>query len=531
LSAADLPLESDDVARIARVERRRPEPERLGRPASERDGVARALVVTDDDGRPVVRPTSDDPVVAGLSRGIGGPSGDHAWRHAWWTPVRVILAMTAVCFALGLVQKAPCYSAQWTNTQSRYSEMCYSDLPYLYVGRGFAELDWPYSDSIQVRDRYDVMEYPVGIAYYAFGAAYVTHWLSGSPDVAPRGAMSQGQMYADHDILRESLLFTAVSAVGFAVCALLAAWLLTGVHRRRPWDAALFAASPLLLFDGLINWDLLAVACVAGALWAHSRGRPGLTGVMIGLGTALKLYPLFLLGGLVVIWGRQRRWGDLTTATVSGLVTWALVNAPAYLSGRHEWGVFWVFNRYRGADLGSVWLIAQQMFDTTYAPHTINVVSGVFFALWCAGVAVLGFRAPQTPRLAQLGFLLVTGFLLVNKVYSPQYALWLLPLAVLARPRLRDQIIWQAGEIYYFASVWWYLGGYLAPAGGGDVGFYWLAVGVRVAAELYLAAMVARDVLLPEYDVVRAGRGAPPRPQLWPPAEPGRLTLGRTSGT
>ena len=70
----------------------------------------------------------------------------------------------------------------------------------------------------------------------------------------------------------------------------------------------------------------------------------------------------------------------------------------------------------------------------------------------------------------------MAGFLLVNKVYSPQYVLWLLPLAALARPRWRDQLIWQGGEVFYFAAVWWYLGGYLAPAGGADAGFYWVAI-------------------------------------------------------
>ena len=480
-----------------------------------------------EDRRPTVSPSADDPVVAALSPAVGGPSGERAGRHPWWTPLRVILAITAVCFSLGLVQKAPCYHASWTNSQSRYSEMCYSDLPYLYVGRGFAELDWPYSDSIQVRDRYEAIEYPVGIAYYAYGTAELTHWLSGFPNLLPRGAMSQGQLYADHEVLRESLLFTAISAVGFGICALLAAWLLTGVHRRRPWDAALFAASPVLLFEGLINWDLLAVAAVAGALWAHARDRPVLTGALIGLGTALKLYPLFLLGGLVVIWGRRRRWGDLAAAAASGLAVWALVNAPAYLSGHHEWNVFWTSNAKRGADLGSVWLIGQQMTNGTVSPHTINLVSWLVFGLWCIGVAVLGFGAPQSPRLAQLGFLIVAGFLLVNKVYSPQYALWLLPLAVLARPRWRDQLIWQAGELFYFAAVWWYLAGYLNPGGGGQPGFYWLAVGLRVAAELYLVVIVVRDILMPEYDVVRTGRPAPARHAFWPPTEPGRLTLGR----
>jgi uncharacterized membrane protein len=478
-----------------------------------------------------VRPTADDPVVAALSRGIGGPSGERAGRHPWWTPLRVILALTALTFALGLVQKAPCYDSRWTDTQGRYADMCYSDLPYLYIGRGFAELDWPYSDAPDVRDRYDVMEYPVGIAYYAFGAAEVTHWLSGFPNLAPRGAMSQGDMYADHAIVRESLRFTAVNAVGFGVCALLAAWLLTGVHRRRPWDAAIFALSPVLLFEGLINWDLLAVAAVAGALWAQSRDRPVLTGVLIGLGTALKLYPLFLLGALFVVWGRRRRWTDLLVATVSAAASWLVINAPAYLSGSHEWGVFWTFNAKRGADLGSVWLVGEQIVNGHVSAHTINVWSWVLFGAWCAAVAALGFWAPQTPRLAQLGFLVVLGFLLVNKVYSPQYALWLLPLAVLARPRWRDQLIWQAGEVFYFASVWWYLGTWLNPGGGGDAGFYWLAVGIRVAAQLYLGAIVVRDVLMPEYDVVRAGaRPAPARHSFWPPTEPGRLTLSGRPG-
>ncbi|MEQ4498917.1 MAG: hypothetical protein ABN474_07550, partial [Nocardioides kribbensis] len=184
----------------------------------------------------------------------------------------------------------------------------------------------------------------------------------------------------------------------------------------------------------------------------------------------------------------------------------------ALLTGPEQWRVFWSFNSERGPDLGSLWLVARDALDTEITAHTVNVGSWLFFGAWCLGVLVLGLRAPQTPRLAQLGFLVVVGFLLVNKVYSPQYVLWLLPLAVLARPRWRDQVVWQGAEILYFASVWWYLGGYLAPGGGGDAGFYWVAIVVRVAGELYLTALVVRDVLRPEHDPVRAapdlGRGS-----------------------
>ncbi len=351
------------------------------------------------------------------------------------------------------------------------------------------------------------MEYPVGISYYAFGAAEVTHWLSGSPNLRPRGAMSQGQLYGDPDVLGESLTFTTVNVVGFGICALIAAWFLTGVHRRRPWDAALFAVSPVLLFEGLINWDLLAVACVAGALLAHSRGPARVDRLRDRSRHGAQALPALParrapdhLGAPAQV--ARPRW----SRPLPGSRVWSVLNALAFLSGSHEWKVFWTFNAHRGADLGSVWLVAQQMGISTASAHTINVVSWIFFGLWCAGVAAIGVLAPRTPRLAQLGFLIVLGFLLVNKVYSPQYALWLLPLAVMARPRMRDQLIWQIGEIYYFASVWWYLGTYLDPSGGGDPGFYWLAVGIRIAAQLYLGVLVVRDLLMPEYDVVRIGR-------------------------
>ena len=127
--------------------------------------------------------------------------------------------------------------------------------------------------------------------------------------------------------------------------------------------------------------------------------------------------------------------------------------------------MFWEFNSERGPDLGSVWLVLSQV--RPHRPitrrHRQPLVVGALRAVVRGGRGRSGFRAPTTPRLAQLGFLVVAGFLLVNKVYSPQYVLWLLPLAVLARPRWRDQLIWQACEVVYFASVWWYLGGDLQP--------------------------------------------------------------------
>ena len=455
-----------------------------------------------------VHPTSDDPVVAALSEGIGGPVGSRAGRHPWWTPVRVVLVLAALCLALGLVQKTSCFQDSWQDGEERYTHMCYSDLPYLYTGRGFAELSWPYSDDAEQQLRHPVMEYPVLISYFAYGTAWATHWLSGSPDLGPRYAVPASEVGQLPGVTAESRLFVAVTMIGLAGVTLLAVWLLAGVHRRRPWDAALLAASPALALTAAVNWDLLALVFVAGALWAWSRDKPVLTGVMIGLGTAAKLYPLFLLGALLVICLRRRRVQDFGAVVLAAAVAWGLANLPAYVTGPEQWADFWTFHSERAADLGSVWLVIDQATDAGFTADTVNLWSWIIFGAWCVGVLVLGLRAPVTPRFAQLALLILIGFLLVNKVYSPQYVLWLLPLAALARPRVRDHLVWQGGEIFYFAMVWFYLGGFLDPAGGGDVGFYWVAIGVRVAAELYLAALVVRDILRPDHDPVRMAESA-----------------------
>ena len=41
------------------------------------------------------------------------------------------------------------------------------------------------------------------------------------------------------------------------------------------------------------------------------------------------------------------------------------------------------------------------------------------------------------------------------------------------------------------------------PGRGEDAGFYWLAIGVRMAGELYLCAIIARDIWRPRHDPVR----------------------------
>jgi hypothetical protein len=84
----------------------------------------------------------------------------------------------------------------------------------------------------------------------------------------------------------------------------------------------------------------------------------------------------------------------------------------------------------------------------------------------------------------------------------------MVPLAAMARPRWRDFLIWQTGEVVYFASIWYFLQQYGTDDKGLPEGWYVVAILVHIAATAYFAAMVVRDIVHPASDPVRTD-GAP----------------------
>ncbi|MER7180253.1 glycosyltransferase 87 family protein [Streptomyces hyaluromycini] len=432
-----------------------------------------------------VRPTREDEVAAAGSELIGGPIGRRALLGtSWWTPLRVVVIVAVGMFALGMVQKVPCYDSGWFfGASSQYTHACYSDIPHLYQGRGFADGLVPYFDKLP--GDMDYLEYPVLTGVFMEVAAWLT---PGSGSI-----MLQEQVY------------WFVNAGMLMLCAAVIAVCVVRTHRRRPWDGLLVALAPAFALTATINWDLLAVALTAAAMLMWSRSRPLAFGVLLGLATAAKLYPVFLLGPLFLLCWRAGKWREFFIATGGAVAAWLVVNLPVMIFAFDGWSKFYTFSQERGVDFGSFWLIWAQ--NTTTPPSTdfVNTAATVLVLLCFLGIAALTLTAPRRPRFAQLAFLVVAAFILTNKVYSPQYVLWLVPLAVLARPKWRDFLIWQACEVAYFLGIWMYL----AYTTSGDAhkglptdGYHW-AIAVHLLGTLYLCGMVVRDILMPERDVVR----------------------------
>jgi uncharacterized membrane protein len=432
-----------------------------------------------------VRPTRNDEVAAAGSELIGGPLGRRALTGtSWLSPVRVVALVAIGMFALGLIQKAPCYNGGWFfGAVSQYTHACYSDIPHLYQGRGFADGLVPYFDRLPGDMQY--LEYPVLTGVFMEVAAWLT---PGSGSV-----QHQGQWY------------WMVNAGMLMACAAVMAVCVARTHARRPWDGLLVALAPAFALTATINWDLLAVALTAAAMLMWSRSRPLAFGVLLGLATAAKLYPVFLLGPLFVLCWRAGKWRDFGVALGGALVAWLMVNLPVMLFAFEGWSKFYTFSQERGVDFGSFWLILAQNSSDPLTTDSVNTLATLLVVVCGLGIGALTLIAPRRPRFAQLAFLIVAAFILTNKVYSPQYVLWLVPLAVLARPKWRDFLIWQACEVAYFLGIWLYL----AYTTSGDAhkglptdGYHW-AIGVHLLGTLYLCVMVVRDILMPERDVVR----------------------------
>ena len=200
-------------------------------------------------------------------------------------------------------------------------------------------------------------------------------------------------------------------------------------------------------------------------------------------------------------------------AAAAGVAAWAVLNLPVAVISPAGWWEFFRLNGERGADPDSLYNVVSGLtgwagLDGRLAPgetpSVLNAVSAVAFALCCLAVGVLVVKAPRRPRMASIAFLVIAAFLLTNKVWSPQYSLWLVPLAVLAYPRWRPLLIWMALDaLVWVPRMYFYLG---TDEKGLPAPWFFGAVLLRDLAVIVLAVAIVRTVLRPELDPVRTPR-------------------------
>lgn len=348
-------------------------------------------------------------------------------------PIAAAVAGTLVAVAVGLsagfLYKDRCSTNPWDGAQ--YRTGCYNDILALYGARGFDREPVPYVDGNGHLDQNEAgdLEYPVGTGLFI-------------------AAVALG--------VDSSVTFFRWSAVGLGIAGALAAvfLVLTAADRRR---ILLFALAPSLVLYAFLNWDLLAVLAVAVGFWAFAREDELVAGLALGLGAATKLFPGIFVPVLVLARLHERR--RVSWRLLGGSVlAFVALNLPIAIANPQGWWFPYDFQSSRFPNYETSWYFvfrhlgtASTFWSDTYPSLTSSLSVGLFVA----GSALLLWREwvrdRFRPAVASYGVLMI--FLLSAKVYSPQYALWVLPFFVLVHTRWLDVVAFAVADLLVWIAI------------------------------------------------------------------------------
>ena len=367
---------------------------------------------------------------------------------------KAVIALAFVAVLFSVVKFNHCYNTNWSGVGVDVHE-CYSDLPALFDARNLVNHVWPYSSAT------NSVEYPPLTGVVMWATALIT----------PHGYNADKYYYLIN------IVFLALLFIGSALL----------VSKMNPQKWYLLPLLPAVIASMYINWDLWAVFSALLSIYLFDKKRYGTSAIALAISIATKFFPIVLLIPIAVIFIKERKLHLAVRYILQTGSMWLAINLPFILTTPTGWWRFFKLNSTRPADLGSLWQ-ALDIYNIKVSHLNLYWIS--LFAL--GSIAVVGYllRSAITPTLAQIAFIFVALFTALNKVYSPQYVLWLAPLAVLALTNARDRAafwIWQGAEAFYHFAIWEYLGGYAGAKFALPPRWYAGAIVIRVLTSLYFA--------------------------------------------
>ena len=372
--------------------------------------------------------------------------------------VRTLVVLALFASLVSFAKFSQCENSGWA-TPDQYIHACYSDLPALYGSRGLDTNSWPYSSDD------NSVEYPVITAM----VMYATSFAAKSP-----------ASYFNVNIFFLILLFIATLIV---------------VRKIRPEFAYLSAIAPAMIASLFINWDLWGIATMMLAIYWFDRKQYLYSALILSLSISTKFLPIFLLIPIAFILWRDTKLKELVKYVAVVAATWLAINAPFALTTPTGWWRFFKLNLERGADWGSIWLALQQL---GISLTNLNYLSILVLLIALTSVAIVLFELKYTPTLASIAFIVMAAVMVASKVYSPQFVLWLTPLAVIALTNKKDLHafwLWQATEVIYHVAIWQHIASITGAQFGLGPTPYAILTLVRIAGTIYLMAVLARRAL------------------------------------
>jgi hypothetical protein len=224
--------------------------------------------------------------------------------------------------------------------------------------------------------------------------------------------------------------------IPFQLITVVAVWALR--TRWTPWFAALVALWPMNAFSWEFRFDLFPTALLALGLLFAFRERWLLSGALLGLGAAAKWTPGLAMAALIVWLVANRRWRTAGAHVVGFVVLFALLHIPFLLWSPDETLYSYRYFSGQGLTGESLWYLVLAPLGSAKIPlHEFWLPADV--PAWAnSGATVaqvlvllaLGFAAWQARASLRAGVAIAAlapvVFLLVNRVFSPQYLVLML---------------------------------------------------------------------------------------------------------
>ena len=371
---------------------------------------------------------------------------------------RALLALALLAALLSFTKFSPCQGTNWA-TPDQYIHACYSDLPSLFGERGMVDNTWPYASDT------NAVEYPVitGIVMYA------TSFVARTP-----------VSYFNFNALFLALLFICVVFI---------------VRKIKPEFTYLVPVAPAMIASLYINWDLWAIATMMLAIYWFDRKAYLYSSVALAVSISTKFLPIFLLLPIIFILWRSNQIREIFKYAATTFGVWLAINLPFALTTPTGWWRFYKLNLSREADWGSLWLAFNQL---GLGLANLNYLAVLLLLIGLTAFVIFLFEVKNTPTLASVAFIVLAIVMVASKVYSPQYVLWLIPLAVIALTHKKDLHafwIWQIAETMYHVAIWQHLALFTGAAFGLQQGGYATITLIRIAATIYLAWTLSKRAL------------------------------------
>lgn len=253
-----------------------------------------------------------------------------------------------------------------------------------------------------------------------------------------------------------------------------------------------YALAPAVIGSLFINWDLWAIPTMLLSIYWFDRKKYDYSAIALGISVATKFFPVLLLIPIAVIFLRNGRVPIRYFAIFTG--TWLAINLPVAITTPTGWWHFYKFNMERGPDWGSIWNALQIFGFTSGNTNFLSLLGTLAILSW---VLVYLFGLKSTPLLAEISFIVFASALILGKVYSPQYVLWLVALAVIAIKTKETLVmfwIWQVAELAYHVAIWQYLATLSEAHFGLSQSFYGAISLIRLAASVAMIYSLARQL-------------------------------------